>query len=81
MEPGLSGVNDGGAEALERVARRVRALRVEQRLSQETVAHNAGLALRHFQKVEAGEVNLTVRSLAKIAQALSVDIARLFDTI
>ena len=38
-----------------------------------TVAFNAGLAIRHVQKVEAGEVNLTLETLRKLAEGLGVD--------
>jgi len=60
-----------------RIARRVRDLRLSHQMTQEAVAHRAGLALRHFQKVEAGEVNLTIATLVKLAIALDVDTSAL----
>ena len=42
-------------------------------LTQESLANRAGLALRHLQKIEAAQVNLTIETLAKIAAALDVD--------
>jgi transcriptional regulator with XRE-family HTH domain len=35
--------------------------------------------LRHWQKIEAGEINVTLNTLAKLAQALGVDPADLLD--
>lgn len=68
---------DASGEVLQRIARRVREERTRQHLTQEVVAGRARLAVRHFQKVEAGEVNLTVESLARIAGALGVDVVDL----
>lgn len=61
----------------QRLAHHVRRLRASRGLTQEAVAHRAGLVLRHFQKIEAGEVNITLGSLAKIATALEVDVVEL----
>lgn len=56
-----------------RIASRLRELRLERGLTQEAVASRAGLALRHLQKIEAAQVNLTIESLAKVAAALRVE--------
>jgi transcriptional regulator with XRE-family HTH domain len=62
---------------LSRVARRVRAMRLSKGLTQEAAAGRAGLAPRHFQKIEAAEVNVTLKTLARIAAALGVDVGEL----
>lgn len=60
-----------------RVAANVRALRVSRGLTLEAVAHDAGMNWRHWQKVEAGDHGVTLRTLAKLALALDVDPADL----
>ena len=53
-----------------RLAANVRALRTERGLSVEAAAHEGDLHWRHWQKVEAGEVGVTLRTIAKLALAL-----------
>lgn len=55
------------------LARNVRSLRTARKLSLEQVAHDAGMHWRHWQKVEAGEVGITLRTLAKLAVGLGVE--------
>ena len=54
------------------LARAVRRQRDSLGLTLEQAAHEAGLHWRHRQKVEAGEVNVTLRTLARIAGALGI---------
>ena len=56
-----------------RVGSVVRTLRKARELSQEALAERAGIGTRHLQKVEAGEVNLTLLTLSRLANALSVE--------
>jgi transcriptional regulator with XRE-family HTH domain len=63
----------------QKLAANVRRLREGARLTVEEVAHRAGLHSRHWQKVEAGEVNVTIGSLVRIGGALNVEAARLLD--
>lgn len=42
-------------------------------LTLEQAAERAGMYWRHWQKVEAGEVNATLRTLERLAAALGVD--------
>ncbi len=57
-----------------RIATNIRRLRRNQELTQEELAHRAKLALRHLQKIEAAEVNVTLDTLVKLAYALNVDV-------
>lgn len=66
---------------LDRIARHVRSLRSSKGLTQEAVAHRAGLVLRHYQKIEAAEVNVTIDSLIKVAGALDVDVSALLQAL
>jgi transcriptional regulator with XRE-family HTH domain len=59
------------------VADNVRALRKEAKLSQEELAHRAGLDRTYISQVERRRRNLTIIALSKIAAALSVPPDRL----
>lgn len=61
----------------QRIAHSIRQIRVSRGITQEALALRSGLALRHLQKVEAAEVNVTIRSLARIAAGLKVDVSDL----
>lgn len=50
----------------------VRKLREGQGLTLEEAAHRAQMHWRHWQKVEAGTVNATLRTLARLSTALGV---------
>jgi transcriptional regulator with XRE-family HTH domain len=56
-----------------RLAANIRLLRQTRHLSQEELSSGAGLAVRHLQKIESGEVNVTLKTLASLAAALDVD--------
>lgn len=56
-----------------RVASHVRKRRIAAGLTQVEFADASGIDVRHIQKIERGEVNLTLRTLARLALALSVD--------
>jgi hypothetical protein len=43
---------------------------VEQALTVEAASELAGMHWRHWQKLEAGEVNATLRTLARLGDAL-----------
>lgn len=46
-------------------------------MTQEKLAERAEVSVRYVQRVEAGSENVTVRTLAKFANALRVDLAAL----
>jgi transcriptional regulator with XRE-family HTH domain len=60
-----------------KLASNVRALRADRGLTLEQAAERAEMAWRHWQKVEAGEVNATLRTLARLAEALGTTAAEL----
>lgn len=53
----------------------VRRLREQVRppLSQEEMAHRAGITLRHYQRLEGGNENPTLTSLYRLADALNIE--------
>jgi transcriptional regulator with XRE-family HTH domain len=46
--------------------------------TQEQVAEEAGLNIRHYQKVEEGTVNVTLRTVELLAEAFGIDVADMF---
>jgi transcriptional regulator with XRE-family HTH domain len=56
-----------------------RRLRENLKWTQEQAAEASGIAVRHFQKIEAGGVNVTVATLERVANAFRVPIKSLFE--
>jgi transcriptional regulator with XRE-family HTH domain len=68
-------------DALDTFASNLRRLRKERGLSQEGLAHDAGLNTTHVAKIERTEREPGVRTVAKLAKALGVPAAELFEGI
>ena len=66
------------SEAQNLLARNVRRLRGNLKWTQEQAAEASGVAVRHFQKIEAGDVNVTVATLVRVAKAFRVPVKALF---
>ena len=60
-------------------SKNVKAARAAAGMTQEEVAHAAGLAVAQYRKIENGQTNATIRTVAKIAGALEVRASKLFD--
>lgn len=58
--------------------RRVRALRKDRELSQEELAHRAGLHWTYVGGIERGERNPALANIGRLARALGVSLAELF---
>lgn len=56
-----------------RIATNVRHLRKEQKLSVIAAAESVGVHWRLWQKIEAGDENITLWTLIRVADALDVD--------
>ena len=63
----------------ESVGRKVRMLRKAKGLSQEALAHDAGMAMRYLAGIERGEENPTLAILVRIASALAIEPKTLFE--
>ena len=61
------------------LAGNVRRLRENLKWTQEQAAEASGTAVRHFQKIEAGDVNVTVATLVRVAMAFRVPVKALFE--
>lgn len=60
------------------VGANVRRLRKERGLSQEALAGEADLAMRHLGRIERGEISPTVSILSKLADAMQVHLTAFF---
>jgi transcriptional regulator with XRE-family HTH domain len=60
-------------------AANLRKARLERELSQERLAHICGLNMTHVARIERGEREPGVRTVAKLTQGLGVSAAVLFD--
>ena len=58
---------------LREIGRRVKEARVAAGLTQEDAAHAAGIDYKRWQRIESGGVNVTVRTLARVAGAIGQD--------
>jgi transcriptional regulator with XRE-family HTH domain len=67
------------ATALNRLGKRVRALRQQRALTQEQAAEIAKLDEKHWQDIEGARTNPTVATLVGIARALKVTLSQLFE--
>jgi len=61
------------------LAGNVRRLREKAGWTQEQAAGEIGIAPRHYQKIEAGDVNVTVATLVSVATAFRVTVKKLFE--
>jgi hypothetical protein len=62
-----------------RIGHNIRSTRKTARLTLKMASERASIHWRHWQKLEAGVINLSLRTLCQVSSALSVDTATLFD--
>lgn len=60
------------------LAKNLRQLRAEKKISQETLADEAGLHRTYIGSIERGERNISVDNIEKLAVALKCDPSQLF---
>lgn len=58
---------------------RIKELRSERKISQEYLAHLAGLDRTYINSVENGKRNISIENIAKIANALEVSVKDFFN--
>lgn len=61
------------------VGRRIAEIRVQREETQEELAERAGFSARYVQRVESGDENLTIRSLAMFASVLHAPVSSFFE--
>jgi transcriptional regulator with XRE-family HTH domain len=64
-------------EELQRIAANVRRRRKDREWTQEDLAEHAGIDEKQVQRIEAGRINIGVRSLLRVARALEVSLGDL----
>ena len=62
-----------------RFGKRVRELRDSQAITQDELAHIAGMDRSYVGQIERGEKNITIKGIYKLAHALGVKASRLLD--
>lgn len=55
------------------VGQRIRAARIQAGLTQEDAAHAANIDWRRWQRIEEGTVNVTLKTLVRVARAVQTD--------
>lgn len=70
-----------GGEARERIARKLRLLRTERRLSQEKMAELANFHRTYVSQLERCVTNISVDGLERLAMALEVDVSVLLEPV
>ncbi len=67
-------MKSGAVEKVQlKLGRRIRAARRAADLTQEDAAAAAGIDAKRWQRLEAGQVNPTVRTLVRVAEAVGTD--------
>ena len=65
--------NAAYTELLERLAHNVLRLRQARKWTQEEAAHQTGMSTRLFQRIEAGDSNVTLTTLARLVDGVGID--------
>ena len=68
---------ESSSDLLKNLGLRVRALRREHRVSRRVLSEQSGVSARYLAQLEAGEGNISIALLAKVAGALGADLASL----
>ena len=66
-------------QVLVNFGKKVRKERLKQKLSQEEMAELAGVHRTYIGMIERAEKNITLENISKIAEALHISIAKLFE--
>lgn len=61
------------------LGKRIKSLRMKCGLTQDRLAENANLSLKHLGEIERGRTNPNLLSLERIAESLDIPIGELFD--
>ncbi len=62
---------------LKRVGKNIKAVRLESHLTQLQVVEKLGIEYRYYQRLEAGNVNMTLMTLYKLAKLFNVEMSAL----
>lgn len=73
-------INIKNDKAIKAFGRRIREIRLSQKLSQEELANLAEIPLSQVGRIERGEINTTLSSIYSLANALGVNAMKLLET-
>ena len=73
--------NHEGDRPQDVVGKQICTLRKQLKLTQASLASNAGMEESALQRIEAGRTNPTINTLYKVSKALNVDINDLFENL
>ena len=62
---------------LKLVGKNIKAARLQQGLRQIDVEEKIGLEYRHYQRIEAGKINLTLESLYRLSRLFRIEVEEL----
>lgn len=71
--------NTRDSKLLRRFGKHVRALRVNQGLSQEALANEAEIPISQIGRIERGEINPTLSTINALSQALKCSLKQMMD--
>jgi transcriptional regulator with XRE-family HTH domain len=77
MARGMSYRDSIEEDVFQQLRTNVRTLRLAAGLTLKKAAERAEMHWRHWQKIEAGEINITLHTLIRLAKVLGVDVAAL----
>ena len=66
-------------KSLKALGKRIRTLRLDRNLTQEQLAEQAGVSLKHLGELERGRGNPTLELLDRLASGLDISMTELFD--
>ena len=66
------------AEEAKALGAQIRKLRLKQKLTLEELAGRSNMDLKHLQRAEAAQLNLTLVTLIRVSKGLGVPVAKLF---
>jgi len=70
-------INIKNVEVMKALGRRLRDLRISQRLSQKRLAELSDVHISQISRVERGEVNVTISTIHALAEGLGVSVVEL----
>ena len=70
--------NNDFREFLELIGNNLKKERIKQELNQEKFAEMSDIDYKYYQRIEAGNVNITMKTLYKLSESLKIDPVELF---
>jgi transcriptional regulator with XRE-family HTH domain len=61
------------------LGKKIRRIRISQKISQNQLAYETNLSREYINKVESGKSNISIKKLNQIADAFNIDIKEFFD--